>query len=391
MKRLASLLIVAVFALSLFGAVPATAKETPTLTVYSYESIEPWMKEIIPIFENEYGAKVRLVTFGDAGEVLSKLILEKDNPQADVVIGIDNSYLQKAIQAEVLIPYRPENAGYIPEWIIEDFDPTFHLTPYDYGAIAIVYKKDVVKNPPKTFEDLTKPEWKGKLIVENPLTSSTGMAFFLWTIGVYGDKWPYYWEKLKQNDVIIVKGWGEGWEMWDKNQAPLFVSYATDPAYSACNYNDTSIGAVFLNNTAYVQIEGAGIVKGTKNLELAKKFINFLISKEAQEKLPLNQWMYPVNKEVELPPCFSYALDVSSARVISITSEELAENTDKWLREWRALMVEGKKPEEISPTQTATASNTGETESQGGEGSGICGPGAVIGLAVLPLALRRRL
>ncbi|AHL22340.1 thiamine ABC transporter substrate-binding protein [Thermococcus nautili] len=388
MRKVLALLVVTLFVTSLLGARPVKAEET--LTVYSYESIEGWMKEIIPIFEKEYGVKVRLVTFGDAGEVLSKLIIEKNNPQADVVVGIDNSYLQKALQADILIPYKPENAKYIPDWIIKDFDPTFHLTPYDYGAIAIVYKKDVVKNPPKTFEDLTKPEWKGKLIVENPLTSSTGMAFFLWTIGVYGDKWPYYWEKLKQNDVIIVKGWGAGWEMWDKNQAPLFVSYATDPAYAACEENSTNIGAIFLNNTAYVQIEGAGIVKGTKHLELAKEFINFLISKTAQEKLPLNQWMYPVNKEVKLPACFSYALNVSSAKVITIPSEELAKNTDKWLKEWRALMVEGKKPEEISPTPTSTAPNTNKTESSSGKGSSICGPGLIVGLAIVPLLLRRR-
>ena len=380
MKRTAALLLAAVFITSLLWVKPVKAEET--LTVYSYESIEPWMKEIIPIFEKEHGVKVRLVTFGDAGEVLSKLIIEKNNPQADVVVGIDNSYLQKALQADILIAYKPENAKYIPEWIVKDFDPSFHLTPYDYGAIAIVYKKSVVKNPPKTFEDLTKPEWKGKLIVENPLTSSTGMAFLLWTIGVYKDRWPYYWEKLKQNDVIIVKGWGAGWEMWDKGQAPLFVSYATDPAYAACMENSTNIGAIFLNNTAYVQIEGAGIVKGTKHLELAKEFINFLISKTAQEKLPLKQWMYPVNKEVELPECFAYALNVSSARVISIPPEELAKNTDKWLKEWTAIMVEGKSPEEISPTQSSTDRKSS---------SSICGPGFILGLAVLPLFVRRQL
>lgn len=168
--------------------------------------------------------------------------------------------------------------------------------------------------------------------------------------------------------------------MWDKGQAPLFVSYATDPAYSACNYNDTSIGAVFLSNTAYVQIEGAGIVNGTKHLELAKAFVNFLISKEAQEKLPLNQWMYPVNSEVELPECFSYALDVGKAKVVSIPADELAKNTDKWLKEWRAIMVEGKSASEISPTSTASAEKSG----------GICGPALLVGLAILPLALRRR-
>jgi thiamine transport system substrate-binding protein len=385
MKKVAVFLI-AVLVLSLAGATkPVKAEET--LTVYSYNSIEPWMKQIVPTFEKEYGVKVRLVLLGDAGQVLSRLIMEKDNPQADVVVGIDNSYLQKAIKAGVLVPYKPENAKYIPEWIIKNFDPNFYLTPYDYGAIAVVYKKSVLKNPPKTFEELTKPEWKGKLIVEDPRTSSTGMAFLLWTIAVYGDKWPYYWEALKNNGIIIVKGWSAGWEMWDKNQAPLFVSYATDPAYAACEENSTDIGAIFLNNTAYVQIEGAGIVKGAKHPELAKKFINFLISREAQEKLPLTQWMYPVNKEVQPPKCFSYALNVSEAKVVSIPSDELANNTDKWLKEWTALMVEGKKPEKISPTTTKSTATQGTTSTPK---RGICGPAAIVGLAIIPLLLRRR-
>jgi len=383
-KKVLALLLLAVLALSLASVAPASAQETPTLTVYSYNSIEPWMKKIIPIFEKEYNVKVNLVLLGDAGQVLNRLILEKNNPRADVVVGIDNSYLQKAIQAGVLEPYKPPNAKYIPEWIIKNFDPNFYLTPYDYGAIAIVYKKNIVKNPPKTFNDLLKPEWKGKLIVEDPRTSSTGMAFLLWTIAVYGNKWPYFWADLKKNGVIVVKGWTAGWEMWDKNQAPLFVSYATDPAYAACEDNSTNIGAVFLNNTAYVQIEGAGIVKGTKHLKLAQEFINFLISKTAQEALPTTQWMYPVNEEVKPPACFNYALNVSRAKVVSIPSSELAKNTDKWLNEWTAIMVEGKSPEEISPT--ATQSQTSTTSSK----KSICGPALIVALALVPLLLWRR-
>ena len=378
MKRLATLML-ALLVIGALGSIkPAAAAET--LTVYSYNSIEPWMKEIIPIFEQKYGVKVNLVLIGDAGEVLNRLVLEKDNPQADVVVGIDNSYLQKAISENVLEPYRPSNADVIPKWIIDDFDPSFHLTPYDYGAITIVYKKNELKNPPKTFEDLLKPEWKGKLIVEDPRTSSTGMAFLLWTVGAYGDRWLYYWDALKKNDVQVVKSWDAGWEMWDKGQAPLFVSYATDPAYDACNYNDTSIGAILLNDTAYVQIEGAGIVKGAKHPELAKKFIEFLISEEAQEKLPLNQWMYPVNKNVKLPECFSYAVNVTNP--VKLSPDEIGRNYQTWLEQWTALMVEGKSPDEILGKTSTTTGSEGK--------GGICGPAALVGLAVVPLLVRRK-
>lgn len=351
------------------------------LTVYSYDSIEWWMKEIVPIFEQKYGVKVNLVLIGDAGEVLNRLILEKDNPQADVVIGIDNSYLAKAIDAGVLEPYQPANADVIPGWIIEKFDPTFHLTPYDYGYIAINYRKDMVQNPPTSLEDLTKPEWKGKLIIEDPRTSSPGMAFLLWTVAVYGDDWLYYWEKLKENDVQIVKGWSEAWGAFVEGEYPLVLSYAASPAATVYYENNTNIGAVAFKEGNYLQIEGAGIVKGAKNRELAEKFIEFLISEEAQEKLPLNQWMYPVNKNVELPEVFQYAAEVE--KPVTVDSAEIEKNYETWLNQWTQLMVEDKSPDEILG-KTATETG-GENES-----AGICGPALMIGLAVVPLLLRRR-
>ncbi|WP_258084067.1 thiamine ABC transporter substrate-binding protein [Thermococcus thermotolerans] len=379
MRKLATLLLTFLLLGALGAAKPVKAQEQ--LTVYSYDSIEWWMKEIIPIFEEKYGIKVNLVLIGDAGEVLNRLVLEKDNPQADVVVGIDNSYLAKAIDAGILEPYKPANADVIPQWIIDSFDPTFHLTPYDYGYIAINYRKDMVQNPPKSLEDLTKPEWKGKLIIEDPRTSSPGMAFLLWTIAVYGDDWLNYWERLKENDVQIVKGWSEAWGAFSEGEYPLVLSYATSPAATVYYENNTNVGAVAFSEGNYLQIEGAGIVKGAKNKELAKKFIEFLISEEAQEKLPLNQWMYPVNRNVKLPEVFSYAVKVEEP--VTVDPKEIEKNYDLWLKQWTQLMVEGKSPDEILGK---TTTETGGESSN----SGICGPALLVGLAVLPLLLRRR-
>ncbi|WP_297093387.1 thiamine ABC transporter substrate-binding protein [Thermococcus sp.] len=377
MRKLATLLLTFLLLGALWAAKPVKAQEQ--LTVYSYDSIEWWMKEIVPIFEQKYGVKVNLVLIGDAGEVLNRLILEKDNPQADVVVGIDNSYLAKAIDAGILEPYKPANADVIPDWIIEKFDPTFHLTPYDYGFIAINYRKDMVQNPPASLEDLTKPEWKGKLIIEDPRTSSPGMAFLLWTIAVYGDDWLNYWEKLKENDVQIVEGWSAAWNAFTKGEYPLVLSYATSPAATVYYDNNTNVGAVAFKEGNYLQIEGAGIVKGAKHPELAKKFIEFLISEEAQEKLPLNQWMYPVNKNVQTPEVFKYAVKID--KPVTVDPKEIENNYDLWLKQWTALMIEGKSPDEILGKTTTTAS---------GENNGICGPALLVGLALVPLLLGRR-
>ncbi len=377
MRKLATLLLTFLLLGALWAAKPVKAQEQ--LTVYSYDSIEWWMKEIVPIFEQKYGVKVNLVLIGDAGEVLNRLILEKDNPQADVVVGIDNSYLAKAIDAGILEPYKPANADVIPDWIIEKFDPTFHLTPYDYGFIAINYRKDMVQNPPASLEDLTKPEWKGKLIIEDPRTSSPGMAFLLWTIAVYGDDWLNYWEKLKENDVQIVEGWSAAWNAFTKGEYPLVLSYATSPAATVYYDNNTNVGAVAFKEGNYLQIEGAGIVKGAKHPELAKKFIEFRISEEAQENLPLNQWMYPVNKNVQTPEVFKYAVKID--KPVTVDPKEIENNYDLWLKQWTALMIEGKSPDEILGKTTTTAS---------GENNGICGPALLVGLALVPLLLGRR-
>jgi thiamine transport system substrate-binding protein len=352
MKKAALLLSLMLLIVPVFGCIGKETSETESpkeqeLVVYTYDSFVSWglANATIPKFEEKYGVKVKLITLGDAGEVLNRLILEKDNPRADVVIGIDNNLIAKAIESGVLEPFKPSNIDVVPQELI--FDPTYHVVPFDYGFIAVVYRKDEVKNPPQSFEDLLKPEWSKSLIVEDPRTSSTGAAFLLWTIAVYGDPgYLYFWEKLKPNIYTITKGWDSGWEMWDKGEAPLFVSYATDPAYSAyAGGKEPNIGAIIFKEGGYPQIEGIGLVKGAKHKELAQKFIEFVLSEEFQKEIPLTNWMFPANKNAPLPEVFKYA--VKPDKIVTLDPKEIEKNYSRWLEEWTKLMVEGKSADEI--------------------------------------------
>ncbi len=324
----------------LLASVPVQAEED-TLVIYAYDSFASWglKNATIPQFEQRYNVHVEVRTYGDAGQVLGKAIMEKSNPQADVIIGVDNSLLQKALDNDVFEPYTPENLSSIPEEF--DFDPSHHVVPFDYGYVALVYNKSQVQNPPQTFDDLIKPEWKDKIILEDPRTSSTGMVFLLWSIAANGNEFDAdYWSKLSDNALTITSGWDSAYEMFTSGEAPIVVSYATDPAYWVEYYNDTGYGASFLKvdgkYSGYLQIEGIGLVKNAKHPDLGKKFIEFALSADFQKEIPLTNWMFPVNPEAPLPHSFEYA--VKPEKNLTIPPDLLAEKHDEWIQDWESAV-----------------------------------------------------
>jgi thiamine transport system substrate-binding protein len=292
-----------------------------------------WIEDsVISEFENMYSVDVKVVKLGDGGNVLSRIKLEKRNPKADVVIGLDQSLVVEAVKNDLLISYKPLNASKIENQDIV-FNQNYFVTPYDYGAIAIIYDPERLDTTPKTFEDLTKMD--KSLIIQDPRSSSTGQAFLLWTIAIYGEDWKEFWKELKPAILTVTTGWTDSFSKFEAGEAPMMVSYATDGAYSYEYYESTKYKALIPEEGGYVQVEGAGIVKGTKNEDLAKRFIEFLLMDEFQKKVPLNQWMFPVTN-VELPESYEYAL--KPEKILTIESEEIANNLNKWLNEWEELM-----------------------------------------------------
>ena len=96
------------------------------------------------------------------------------------------------------------------------------------------------------------------------------------------------------------------------------------------------LAAIFSEGN-YLQIEGMGILKGTKNPALAKKFIDFILTGDFQEEIPLTNWMFPVIPSVKLPDSFDYAPKPS--RVLSLPSSEIEANQDRWIEGWLEVMT----------------------------------------------------
>lgn len=307
------------------------------LTIYSYDSFISYglSKKVIPLFERLIGEKVTVRTYGDAGSLLSRVILEKHKPKADIVFGIDQNLLPRALEKDVFVPYKPKNLKNIKNKELI-FDNTYHIIPYDYGAIALVYDREKLKDPPRSFEDLLDSRWKKSLILQDPRTSSTGLAFLYWTIAVYNDEFSSYWKRLVPNILTITSGWDEAFQLFSNGEAPMMISYATDPAYSYENYKTLKYGAIIFREGGYIQIEGAGIVKGTKNRKNAERFIEFMLTPEFQREIPLTQWMFPVI-DVDLPGSFKYAARVD--KILTLSPQEIMKNQDKWLRKWEEIIV----------------------------------------------------
>ncbi len=335
----AILLISGVMAYTLMHSEERTAADTEDrLVIYSYDSFVSWglSNSTIHRFEQMYNVTVEVRTYGDAGSVLNRVITEKSNPQADVIVGVDNSLLQKALDADVLDVYKPENISKVSQDLI--FDSTYHVVPYDYGYIALVYNKSVVTEPPQTFEDLLSPQWKDRIILENPQTSSTGLAFLDWTIAANNNELnTTYWQALSKN-AKITESWDSAFDMFEKGEGDIMVSYATDPAYYVEYYGDTNYSASFLKindagkTTGYLQVEGLGVIKGCQHPDLARKFVEFALTEDFQKEIPLTNWMFPANPAAPLPASFDYAMHPQTD--LSIDPQVLGENQNTWLDEW---------------------------------------------------------
>lgn len=296
------------------------------VVVYAYDSFTAdWgpAPELEKLFEEKTGYTCEIISVGDAAQVLSRAVLEKNAPAADVLIGIDNNQVLRAKAQDVLMPYKPVNADSIvaSELILDD---DWLLTPYDWSHFALIYDTESNIPAPTSLEDLKKPEYAKKIILMDPRTSTPGLGFLAWTMAVYGDDYLNYWKALKPNILTMAPGWDTGYALFTAGEAPLVVSYTTSPAYHV-EYDDTDqYKAIIFDEGHIMQIEGAGLVKGALNEAGGKAFLDFLISQEAQAVLPLTQWMNPVNTAVVLPNSYTAAPQAKKSLTIDTQKLEAA-------------------------------------------------------------------
>lgn len=338
MRKFSSIFfIIAIIGVSIFtfySKERRSASSTKTdLTIYAYDSfVSEWGPgpKIFPAFEKEYGIKLSVISAGDAGQVLQRGIIEKDNVKADILIGIDNNLLAKAIEADIFSPYKSDNLEKIPEELI--FDKTNRVTPFDYGFFSIIYDSEKIIEPPSSLTELLDLKYSKSIILMDPRTSSPGLGFMLWTIAEFGDDFGEYWKQLMPSVLTITDGWDSGYGLFTEGEAPMVLSYTTSPAYHAEYENTDRYRAALFPAGHYMQIEGMGIVKKAKNREAAEMFIDFILENRFQSEIPLTNWMYPVRTDLALPESFKMAPKPEIS--LRMSSEEIDINLTSWIDEW---------------------------------------------------------
>lgn len=342
MKILPTILGVALILLAVTTALPV-AKAEETITLMSHDSFNI-SKEVIEIFEKENNVKVRFLKAGDAGAALIQAILSKKNPLADLFFGVDNSFMSRALDADIFVPYASPLLSNIPDHL--KLDKQNRLLPVDYGDVCLNYDKAWFKKhklaAPEELSDLSKPEYKGLTVVENPATSSPGMAFLLATIGRFGeDGYLDFWTKLRQNSVLVANGWEDAYyghfTSASKGDRPIVVSYGSSPAaavyFSEKPLSKAPTAAVISAGSAFRQIEFVGILKGTDKPELAKKMVDFMLDIPFQEDIPLQMFVYPANSKANLPELFTNHA-VIAEKPVFVSPTAIEKNRNKWIEEW---------------------------------------------------------
>ena len=319
MKKVHTLFIITSLVCALFVGCKKSskAKVDPTrlqeVVVYTYDSFcGEWGSgpEIARLFEEKTGIKVNFIDCGDGVQILSKALIEKADPYADVLLGLDNNLTDKAAESGVFESFKPSNADVLAAGLEDALGGKWLMTPYDYSPFAIIWNSLSGLEAPSCLEDLTKPEYAKKIIIMDSKTSTLGVGFEEWVKAVYKDKADDYFARIKPSLLTVAPGWSVGYGMFTDGEAPLCFSYTTSPAYHVEYGEGDQYKALVFTDGHVMQVEGAAIVKGAPNLEGAKKFMDFLISDEAQNLIPLTQWMFPANKNVELPASYEAAAPV---------------------------------------------------------------------------------
>ena len=324
------------------------AADGSTVRLMTHDSFDI-SAEVLAAFQAETGITVEVFKAGDGGEALNKAILSKDAPLADVFYGVDNTFLRRALDNDIFLPYDAPALADVPDAL--QLDAGQRALPVNYGDVCLNY--DVAwfaergLPPPDSLDALADPAYAGLTVVQNPATSTPGLAFLLATVEGYGeDGYLDYWQRLVDNGVLVAGGWEEAYynhfTAASEGDRPIVLRYASSPVaevYFAETPPATApTAAVVADGTCFRQIEFVGILRGTEVESAAQQLVDFMLSPAFQEDIPLKMFVYPANETAALPDVFTQHSHTPAAPV-QMAPERIAANREAWIQAWTETVL----------------------------------------------------
>ncbi|MCS6834646.1 MAG: thiamine ABC transporter substrate-binding protein [Anaerolineae bacterium] len=336
-----------IFVLVLSLSLSAQGQER-VVTLITHDSFNV-SEDVLQAFEQESGYRVEILRLGDAGLLVNQAILSRNNPLGDVLFGVDNTFLSRALKADIFLPYEsPLLAEVDPIHLLPD---ETRVTPIDYGDVCLNYDIAALEalglKAPQSLADLTQEAYRGLLVAMNPATSSPGLAFLLTTVSVFGTEGDYtyldYWADLVANDVLIVDDWetayfGHFSAISEDGDRPLVVSYASSPPFSLDDEGQPTTASVTAPGTCFRQVEYAAMLRGTDNEEGAQQLIDFMLSRAFQEDLPMQMYVFPVRRDAVLPAEFAEFATVAEEPAM-LSAEAIDQGREDWINAWLEVIV----------------------------------------------------
>lgn len=341
--------VVCVLALVLAGCGPKATAQPVELRVMTHDSFA-MSEELVAQFERENNVHLVFIQSGDAGSMLNQAILTREAPQADVLYGVDNTFLARALEADLFEVYRSPLLSDVPQEY--QLDAQLRALPVDYGDVCINYDVRYFAEKglalPQRLADLAKPEYRGLLVVENPATSSPGLAFLALTVANFSDeRYLDFWQDLVENDVLVANDWETAYYTHfsgssGKGPRPMVVSYASSPAaevmFASEPLTEAPTASLVGPKMCFRQVEFVGILKGTSQRALAEKFVDFMLGPKFQADVAGQMFVYPVRTMTGLPDAFVQYAQVPEQPVIA-DANWLAQNRERWIDEWTRTVL----------------------------------------------------
>lgn len=292
----------------LLASVSCKSKKTEenVVTIVSYSSFaDDWGAgpKIIENFEKDTGIKVNLINAGGGAEVVTYIQNNYNNKNIDAVVGISDDYIDSGVK------------NYIDDAKV-----------YDYSYYAFLKARNSDITPPKSLNDLLKPEYKKQFILIDPRTSSVGLGLLYWTYSALGkEKANEWWKVALENALTVASSWSEGYGLFTNGEAPIVISYFTSPWYDIHNGDDPYAETLEFTDGHIKCTQYMGVLKNAPNKSNAEKFIAYMLNEKSQEALAVADVMYPVNNP-------SFVSIEEPRNVVAKDKTPLSEILDSWTR-----------------------------------------------------------